>query len=330
MVTLGADVLSGFPRFTLYNSPYIAHREGRAIDLYPGTEMAPSPVAGEVRLTETMGCPNRPYAAENDHLIVIDTGERLARILHVDPTVDPGTAVAVGDPLGRLIRSGYFAPWVDNHIHLGFRQYGTDPVRARGSLRLEVEAPLAGVDWDGRGTVAETGETYAILDTPSHPAPGERYVGITDDSGQFLLDGGLPHYPNGGIVPVPTTSTQASAPTTSTEGSVGPWAPEASSRTTSTEAPSPTSSPTGSESRSSNPDADAEAVELLGLPIGPPDGRELPWEDVQVFANGTKITGLSFFVGRDAIYVKLITPETTFDAGEVIEVDLSRTGSLRG
>lgn len=287
MVTLGADAFSRFPRFTLYNSPYIAHREGRAIDLYPGTETAPSPVAGTVQLTETMACPSRPYAADNDHLIVLDTGDRLARILHVDPAVEPDQQIDIGDPLGRLIRSGYFAPWVDNHVHLGFREYGSDPVRASGSLRLEVDVPLAGVGWDGVGTVVESGETYAILDAPTHPAPGERFVGITDDSGRFLLDGGLPHYPNGGIVPVPTQSTQASAATLP------------------------------------NPNSEEGAVELLGVALGGPNGRELPWEGVGVFANGTEITGLSFFVGRDDIFAKLIAPDTQFAEGEVVEVELA-------
>lgn len=286
MVTLGTEALSPFPRFTLYNSPYIAHREGRAIDLYPGTETAPSPVAGRVTITKTMACPTRPYAAPNDHLVVIDTGDHLARILHVDPSIEPGQVVAVGDPLGRLIRSGYFARWVDNHVHLGFREYGDDPVRASGSRRLGVDVSLQGVGWDWRGTVVETGETYTILDAPSHPAPGEHYVGITDDSGRVVLDGGLPHYPNGGILPVPTESIRTSA------------------------------------SSLSNPDSPAGDVELLGARLGRADGRELPWEGVSVFANGTEITGLSFFLGRDEMYAKLITPDSEFVAGEVVEVEL--------
>ena len=289
MVTLGADALSSFPRFTRYNSPYVAHREGRAIDLYPGTEMAPSPVAGEVRDTKTMACPTRPYAEPNDHLIVIDTGEHLARLLHVEPTVEPGDQVAVGDELGRLVRSGYFAPWVDNHVHLGFRAYGADPVRASGSLRIEVETEIDAVPWDGTGTVLETGASYAILDTPAHPAPAERYVGIADDTGRFLLDGGIPHYPNGGIVPVPSRSTVESP------------------------------------GRLPDPTAGNGSVELLGTTLGHATGQELPWESVRVLANGTEIMGLSFFLGRDAIFAKLICPDTAFSEGEAVSVRLERT-----
>lgn len=203
---LDEAALAPFPRFALYNSPYAAHRAGHAVDLYPGTDLAPSPVAGTVQETRTTAAPSRPYAAENDHLIVIDTGSELARVLHVDPAVEPGDRVDRGDSLGPLVRSGYFAPWVDNHVHLGFREYGTDPVRASGSLPVELAVPVDGVNWDGTGTVAERGDTYAILDAPTHPDPGTSYVGIADDAGTVALDGGLPHYETGGAHPIGTTA----------------------------------------------------------------------------------------------------------------------------
>jgi len=161
MVTLDGDVLARYPRASFYNSPYPAHDAGCAVDLYPdgvaerseATESvsrvaassaadwretagratrAPSPVAGEVVETRTVRCPPQPYAADNDHLVVVDTGEYLARILHVEPAVEPGDCVDVGDDLGRLVRSGFFAPWVANHIHLGFRERDGDAVRASG------------------------------------------------------------------------------------------------------------------------------------------------------------------------------------------------------
>jgi len=213
MVTLDAAALAPFPRIARYNSPYTAHREGRAIDLYPGTDHAPSPVSGTVVETRTMKAPSRPYAAENDHLIVIDVGSHLARILHVNPGVEPNETVERGDSLGSLVRSGYFAPWVDNHIHLGFREHGTDPVRASGSLPVDLDVPIDGVSWDGTGTVREVGETYAILDAPVHPDPGERFVGIADDTGQVVFDGGVPHYETGGVHPIDGAH---SAPTDST------------------------------------------------------------------------------------------------------------------
>ena len=206
IVRLPAELLYRYRRFSLYNSPYPAHDRGRAIDLYPDTETARSPVAGEVVDTKTVGCPDRPYAADSDHLIVIrvegeptDADGLFARILHVDPAVAPGDRVAVGDSLGQLVRSGFFGPWVDNHIHLGFRPPDRNPHRARGSLPVTVGTPVAGLDWNGVGTVVETGRTYAVLDAPTHPAPGEEFVAIADDDGR-PLDGGLTHYDGGGML----------------------------------------------------------------------------------------------------------------------------------
>ncbi|MFB6086142.1 MAG: hypothetical protein ABEJ84_04960 [Halodesulfurarchaeum sp.] len=199
MVSLGPAALTPFPRVARYNSPYRAHRDGQAIDLYPGTNEAPSPVAGTVVETRTTRAPSRSYAADEDHLIVVDTGSELARILHVDPIVEPGETIDLGETFGTLVRSGYFAPWVDNHVHLGFREYSSDPIRASGSLPVSLDVPFGSVTWDGTGTVREVGDTDAILDTPVHPASGERFVGIADDSGQRILDGGIPHYETGGV-----------------------------------------------------------------------------------------------------------------------------------
>ncbi|QIO21597.1 hypothetical protein [Haloarcula sp. JP-L23] len=198
-VTVPRDVLHRYYRFSLYNSPFDAHDDGCAIDLYPEGERAPSPVAGEVLDTKAVRAPPKPYAAEHDHLILVDTGEYVARLLHVDPSVEPGETVAVGDDIGELVRAGFFAPWVPNHVHLGFRDHDADPYRASGSLPVDVGVDVEPLAWDGTGTVVETGETWARLDSPEHPAPGERFAGVANDGGG-VLDGGLPHYEWGGVL----------------------------------------------------------------------------------------------------------------------------------
>ncbi|WP_340101097.1 hypothetical protein [Salinibaculum salinum] len=202
-VTLGRDVLLQYRRFSLYNSPFVAHNSGCAIDLYPGDEQnrvetAPSPVAGEVLETRAVDAPPQPYAADQDYLILVDTGEYVARLLHVKPGITAGDTVAVGDPLGTLVRAGFFAPWVPNHIHLGFREQDANHHRASGSLPIDVTVDPEPVPWDGTGTVAGTGETWAWLDNPAHPAPGKRFAGIESDGG--VLDGGFPHYDGGGLL----------------------------------------------------------------------------------------------------------------------------------
>ncbi|MFC7224886.1 hypothetical protein ACFQKF_17430 [Halalkalicoccus sp. GCM10025322] len=286
-VTLPDEVLSRYPRFSLYNSPYPAHDRGCAIDLYPGGEEAPSPVAGEVCETRTVRAPPKPYAPEHDHLILIaldesrssvrrtalcsEDAERVARVLHVDPAVEPGDRVEIGDPLGSMVRAGFFAPWVDDHVHLGFRPPDSNLHRASGSLPIEIESPVEPLAWDGVGEIRAVGETFVVLDSPAHPAPGERFAAIGDDSGETALDGGLPHYDGGGAL----------------AGASGP-------------------------------------IELLGERIGDADGRDLEWDPVEVFANDEPITGISLFAGRTTAGAKLVHPGHGFSIGDRIEVRIER------
>lgn len=292
MVTVGPELLERFPRFSLYNSPYTAHEEGCAIDLYPHggdwreskddcrETAALSPVAGEVVATRSVSAPTKPYAVEEDHLIVVDTGDYLARMLH-EPTVEPGDKVALGDSLGEMVRSGFFAQWVDNHIHLGFRDLDANPFRASGSLSVEIDpgVELAGVPWDGRGEVVATGETYAILDAPNHPAPGERFAGIRTEVGG-IIDGGFPHYEGGGLLAEQDGEK---------DGETGPTGP----------------------------------VSLAGQQVGTAEGRTIAWEDLTVLANETPITGLSFFFARETLGAKLVCPDVEFEVGQSIEIALA-------
>ena len=206
MVTLSGDVVGRYDRFSLFNSPYPVHDAGRAVDLYPGdgVEVAASPVAGEVRATRTVRCPPKPYAADRDHLVLVDRGDVVARMLHVDPLVEAGDRVAVGDPLGELVRSGFFGRWVDDHIHLGFREPDQNLRRATGSLPLALDVDVAGVDWDGTGEVVETGPTHVRLDAPRLDR-GRGFAAVGGDDGT-PLDGGLVHYGGGGAL-APTDGT---------------------------------------------------------------------------------------------------------------------------
>lgn len=204
---LSDDVLRRYERFTLYNSPYPAHTRGCAIDLYPGDgrgAVAPSPVAGEVRDVRTVRVPDRHYAVATDHLVLIDVGDRIARILHVDPDVAPGDHVQVGDCLGRLVRSGFFGQWVDDHVHIGFRRHDQHLERATGSLPLTLGIDVQPVVWDGRGRVVETEPTHVLLDEPARSdvdgaGDTEGFAALASDEG-VPIDGGLPHYTGGGTL----------------------------------------------------------------------------------------------------------------------------------
>lgn len=305
MVGLSPEVLSRYPRFSVYNSPYVAHDDGSAIDLYPDsgeprTPLAPSPVAGEVVETRAVTAPSKPYAVAHDHLIVVDTGDYLARMLHVAPSVEPGDTVSVGDSLGELIRSGFFAPWVANHIHLGFRERGTNPVRASGSLPFDVPVETEPLAWDGTGRVVETGETFVVLDSPTHPAPGERFAGIEavvgEDGTRVVVDGGLPHYEGGGVFR--TADSRAAPPRD--DGAL---------RIPDSRAVSPR-------------DGESAPVSLLGTRIGRADGRTVTWDDVEIRANGEPITGLSLFVSLEQFGAKLVCPTHDFSVDDSISVSV--------
>ena len=281
-VSLSRDVLFQYTRFTLFNSPYNAHDAGCAIDLYPDGELAPSPVSGEVIETKQVTAPSKPYAAAHDYLILIDTGEYVARLLHVEPTVESGEMVTVGDPLGPLVRAGFFAPWVPNHIHLGFRAHDANHYRASGSLPIRPEIEVEPLPWDGTGTVTERGETWVRLDAPEHPAPGERFVGLESDGG--ILDGGFPHYEYGGLLGGGAEPTVAGR-------SVGN--------------PVPTE--------------ETPAVQLAPTQLS---AQSLRWNNCTVTANGHPVTGIALYCARDSFGIKLVGEDIPLSVGEDVTVDI--------
>jgi len=294
-VSLPADVVERYEKFSRFNSPYPAHDRGRAVDLYPGDGVGRSPVAGTVREVRTVGCPDRSYAAAEDHLIVVDLTDEwcaragapsgtVARILHVIPEVDPGDRVAVGDALGPTTRSGFFGQWVDDHVHLGFRPPGANPLRASGSLPVAADLAVEPVPWDGTGAVVERGPTHVVLDGPRRAAGADRsFAALASDEG-VPLDGGLTHYAGGGTF---RTKVRSTVP-------------------------------------------DGTMLSLFGTEIGrlragdADDGApRVEWAPVDVLANGERVTGLSLFAARDErIGVKVVCPDREFEIGESVTLDV--------
>jgi hypothetical protein len=297
-VTLPPDALDGFRRFSRFNSPYPAHDDGCAVDLYPADERGTSPVAGLVRETRTVGCPDRPYAASEDHLIVVALDDEwcrragaepgtTARILHVIPEVEPGDRVAVGDDLGPTTRSGFFGQWVDDHVHLGFRAPGASALRASGSLPVDVDVPVDPVSWDGTGVVVERGPTHVLLDGPTPPDPGDRFAALASDEG-VPLDGGLAHYAGGGAFGGDR------------DGFDGDGAPRDAARLDG-----------------------GSSVSLWGTRVGVASGRGLAWDPVDVLANGERVVGLSLFAARDAgSGAKVVCPDREFAVGDAVSLDV--------
>jgi hypothetical protein len=279
-VRLPRETCNRYARLSLFNSPYPAHNAGHAVDLYPGDERAPSPVAGTVRETLATGAPARSDAEADDYLVLVDvdpdasgldTGSSVvARLLHVDPIVAAGDRVAVGDDLGRLVDSGYFAPWVDPHLHLGFRDPDQNLRRASGSLPVSLGVTPKPLPWDGQGRVVATGETWVWLDAPAGPLG--RWAGLAtagpDGALDLALDGGFPHYTGGGAL---------------------------------------------------GPGADGP-LSLLGTAVGERTGRRAAWHEVEVWLDDAPAVGLSLALARDGSGAKVVAPAHDLAVGDQARV----------
>jgi len=290
VVTLPASVLERYRRYTAYNSPYAAHDRGCAVDLYPMDGRAPSPVAGEVIATETVRAPPKPYAPEQDHLIVVDCGPVVARIMHVDPSVEVGDRIQRGQDLGDLVRAGFFARWVPNHLHVGFRRHDQNHLRAGGSLPLDLGVDPTPIAWDGTGTVVDAGETYAVLDAPRVPNDGFCGLAASVDDETVVLDGGFQHYDDGGVHPTSDGSAGHSVDATGPVELLGETVGDATDGAGST--------------------------------------NDVAWRPLTVRANGDPVHGISLYCGQRGDYaVKIVGEDHGLAEGDAVAVTLDATGS---
>ncbi|TFH16201.1 hypothetical protein E4H04_06990, partial [Candidatus Bathyarchaeota archaeon] len=138
-------------RYAFYNSPYPSHQENTGVDIYPGDGFggeAPSPVDGEVILIRRVKAPRGHgfEASDHDTVVVIRNRENpdtVSKLLHIDPFVEVGENIHVGEPLGTTLRSGYYGWGTSPHVHVEIRS-PQDPIRARGGFNLDlIEFPVA-------------------------------------------------------------------------------------------------------------------------------------------------------------------------------------------
>lgn len=189
-------------KFSLFNSPYPAHKAYTAIDIYPNRDFgstAPSPVLGEIKGIRKVACPEKKSfkSTSYDYVILVqslENPEYWVKILHLEPLVKVGDIVRVGEDLGTLLRSGFFDYWTDPHIHVEVRN-PSDPIRARGGLELKREIVNLNEDDVGveelRGVIVELKLEYALM-LPD----GDLKYGIPIEvcGKRGLIDGGVPHY----------------------------------------------------------------------------------------------------------------------------------------
>ncbi|MEM2241620.1 MAG: hypothetical protein QXY73_01880 [Candidatus Bathyarchaeia archaeon] len=189
-------------RFSFFNSPYYAHHTFTGVDIYPPSNVwfgspALSPVDGEVINIKTVRCSADALQYSNvDYVIVLKClrNPRVAvKLLHVDPYVNIGDIVMVGDRIGAYLRSGFFHYWTDPHIHLEVREV-YDSLRARGGHIIRRTMPIpedAELLQNLRGTVIASRPEYALIALESIASNGVT-VDVNGDIG--VLEGGIPHY----------------------------------------------------------------------------------------------------------------------------------------
>ena len=185
--------------FSLYNSPYPAHRLSTGVDVYPDADfhgLAPSPVRGVVLEIRRVRSPRgRGFEASGHDVVILLQSEeepsKVVKLLHVEPSLSVGDSVQVGDELGSLLRSGYYGFGTSPHVHVEVRE-PSDPLRARGGHRVERllkigDAPA--ID-ELKGVVTRSTAEFSLLrlDLESCGLPAE-VGGVTG-----ILDGGIPYY----------------------------------------------------------------------------------------------------------------------------------------
>ncbi|MEM1549638.1 MAG: hypothetical protein QXO74_04475 [Candidatus Methanomethylicia archaeon] len=191
--------------FSFFNSPYPAHKSSTALDVYyPEGEGLMPLDEGLILEVEKFECPVKRFDASNfDYLILIRCSEDVVlKILHVKPSVKPGEKVFLGDPLGRIIISGFLSPWSDIHMHLEFRDI-RDPYRALGAFKLDISKTIDMLpkpeNISNIFIVDEVFDYYVLL-KPLDYINFQCGLTVKVDGEYFWVDGGIPHYDYGSIL----------------------------------------------------------------------------------------------------------------------------------
>ncbi len=204
--------------FSYFNSPYIGHDLGSAIDIYPSHQewgaAVVAPTSGKVVKIRRMrmGRPKEFPTHDFDFAIGIQSSEsdnNIVRVMHSEPTVSVGNRVDVGDQIGKAIRSRYFNYWTGAHYHVEVmaldsfeRSSRSCPLdleyqytsRKTGSPREEVEFLVQSVTVDNIIGYPKGLDHAAIRDLTGVAAVDMQRSKVG------ILEGGLSHYRLGGVV----------------------------------------------------------------------------------------------------------------------------------
>jgi hypothetical protein len=184
-------------RYSFFNSPYPAHKSKSGIDLYSFLrfdELAGSPIEGRVTYIRKISTPKGREFVDSGFDVVILIEPRynsgvVVKILHIDPIVEVGDYLDIGDDLGYLLRSGYYGWGTSPHIHLEIR-HPNDPLRARGGYMLSnLHFPNKKSKETLTGKITQVQAEYALIELNSSIG----LVGYVNGK-KGILDGGIPYY----------------------------------------------------------------------------------------------------------------------------------------
>ncbi|MBD3198307.1 MAG: hypothetical protein GF317_24875, partial [Candidatus Lokiarchaeota archaeon] len=132
--------------FSIATSPYYAHQQGLAIDIYESLILrnyyVHSPIEGKVIDIKELKAPYAKFenGLNKEYLILVKSSQNphiKFKILHINPDISIGEELYIGDIIGKTIRNGYFAYWSSPHIHLEIRSI-SDVNRAKGGLPFKL------------------------------------------------------------------------------------------------------------------------------------------------------------------------------------------------
>jgi hypothetical protein len=200
--------------FSYSNSPYIGHRQGTSIDIYPSHEEwrgpAFAPITGEIVQIKRfrMGREREFFTEDYDYAIGLraeENSEVIVRLLHCEPTTEVGESIQRGEVLGELIRSRYFNYWTGPHYHVeamdakNFKRpstsYQLDIPRHKWKLferrpTSEIRMQIVDSSNDAVMAVSEELPICSAGDLYGHSV-------IMDDDSFGVIDAGVPHYKKG-------------------------------------------------------------------------------------------------------------------------------------
>lgn len=204
--------------FSYFNSPYIGHDIGSAIDIYPRHQewggALEAPISGKVVKTKKMrmGQPRQFPTNEYDYGIGIlpeESNTNIVRIMHCEPAVSEGETVNLGDHIGKAIRSRYFNYWTGPHYHveiLPLESFSRSSKSYPLDLEYMFESKKLGSSHENIEFLVDSVTEDHIIgyaENLGHTTIGD-LVGLSAETEERevvgILDGGLSHYKLGGVI----------------------------------------------------------------------------------------------------------------------------------